>query len=172
LSDETWHSIVHATLKAHDVKLVPYVPDNVLRPLIERIHADPFFDAFACTREEEAIGIASGAWMGGMKSIVLMQTSGFATLANVLASLPVPFQIPVLMMVSERGTLGEFNLGQALVARTMRPVLDSIAMEHHTLKRLDEVEFTVDRTIRQAVATQQPACLILSPLLTGGKAFK
>ena len=172
MTDETWHGIVHAVLKQHDVKLVPYVPDNVLRPLIERIHADPFFTAFACTREEEAIGIASGAWMGGMKSIVLMQTSGFATLANVLASLPVPFQIPVLMMVSERGTLGEFNIGQALVARTMRPVLDSIAMEHHTLKRLDEVEFTVDRTIRQAVATQQPACLILSPLLTGGKVFK
>lgn len=172
MSDTTWDGIVHAVLKAHDVRLVPYVPDNVLRPLIERIHANPFFTAFACTREEEAVGIASGAWMGGMKSIVLMQTSGFATLANVLASLPVPFQIPVLTMVSERGTLGEFNIGQALVARTMRPVLDSIAMEHHTLKRLDEVEFTVDRTIRQAVATQQPACLILSPLLTGGKAFK
>ncbi len=172
MTEETWHGTVHAVLKAHDVKLVPYVPDNVLRPLIERIHADPFFTAFACTREEEAVGIAAGAWMGGMKSIVLMQTSGFATLANVLASLPVPFQIPVLMMVSERGTLGEFNIGQALVARTMRPVLDSIAMEHHTIRRLDEVEFTVDRTIRQAVATQQPACLILSPLLTGGKVFK
>lgn len=168
----SWDRIVAETLKAHDVKLVPYVPDNVLRPLIERIHADPFFTAFACTREEEAVGIASGAWMGGMRAIVLMQTSGFATLANVLASLPVPFQIPVLLLVSERGTLGEFNIGQALVARTMRPVLDSIAMEHHTLTRLDEVEFTVDRTIRQAVATQQPACLILSPLLTGGKVFK
>ena len=91
---ETWHEIIHATLKAHEVRLVPYVPDNVLRPLLERIHADPFFTAFACTREEEAIGIASGAWMGGLKSIVLMQTSGFATLANVLASLPVPFRSP------------------------------------------------------------------------------
>jgi len=172
VSENTWHGIIHATLKAHDVKLVPYVPDNVLRPLIERIHADPYFTAFACTREEEAVGIAAGAWMGGMRAVVLMQTSGFATLANVLASLPVPFQIPVLLLVSERGTLGEFNIGQALVARTMRPVLDSIAIEHHTLTRLDEVEFTVDRTIRQAVATQQPACLILSPLLTGRKVFK
>jgi sulfopyruvate decarboxylase alpha subunit len=172
VTEESWHGIVHAVLKRHEVRLVPYVPDNVLRPLIERVHADPFFTAFACTREEEAVGIASGAWMGGMKAIVLMQTSGFATLANVLASLPVPFQIPVLLLVSERGTLGEFNIGQALVARTMRPVLDSIAMEHHTLKRLDEVEFTVDRTIRQAVATRQPACLILSPLLTGGKVFQ
>ncbi len=172
MSQETWHGLIHATLKAHEVKLVPYVPDNVLRPLLESLHADPFFTAFACTREEEAVGIAAGAWMGGMRAIVLMQTSGFATLANVLASLPVPFQIPVLLLVSERGTLGEFNIGQALVARTMRPVLNAIAMEHHTLSRLDEVEFITDRTIRQAVATQQPACLILSPLLTGGKVFK
>ena len=172
MTETTWHSIIHATLKAHDIKLVTYVPDNVLRPLIERIHADDFFTAFTCTREEEAVGIVSGAWMGGMRGVVLMQTSGFATLPNVLASLPVPFQIPVLMIVSERGTLGEFNIGQAMVARTMRPVLDSIAMEHHTLSRLDEVEFIVDRSIRQAVATQQPACLILSPLLTGGKVFK
>lgn len=101
-----------------------------------------------------------------------MQTSGFGTLANVIASLAVPFQIPVLLMVSERGTLGEFNLGQAMVAKTMRPVLDALAVEHHTMTRLDEVEFVVDRTIRQAVATQAPACLILSPLLTGGKVFQ
>jgi sulfopyruvate decarboxylase TPP-binding subunit len=110
--------------------------------------------------------------MGGMRGILLMQTSGFATLANVLASLPVAFQIPVLLMVSERGTLGEFNLGQAMVARTMRPVLDALAMEHHTITRLDELEFIVDRAIRQAMATRAPATFILSPLLTGGKVFK
>ena len=170
-ASRAWHEIVRDTLKAHDVRLVTYVPDNVLRPLIEAIHADPFFTAFTATREEEAVGIVSGAWMGGMRGIVLMQTSGFATLPNVLASLPVPFQIPVMMMVSERGTLGEFNIGQAMVARTMRPALDSLGMEHHTLTRLDEVEFIVDRSIRQAVATQQPVCWILSPLLTGGKVF-
>lgn len=166
-----WHGIVLDVLKRHEVRLVTYVPDNVLRPLIEGAHSDPFFTAFACTREEEALGIVSGAWMGGLRGILLMQTSGFATLANVIASLPIPFQIPVLMLVSERGTLGEFNQGQALVAKTMRPVLDALAMEHHTMTRLDEVEFVVDRTIRQAVATRQPACLILSPLLTGGKVF-
>jgi sulfopyruvate decarboxylase alpha subunit len=167
-----WHEIIVDVLKRHEVRLVTYVPDNVLRPLIDAAHADPFFAAFSTTREEEALGIVAGAWMGGMRGIVLMQTSGFGTLANVVASLAVPFQIPVLMMVSERGTLGEFNLGQALVAKTMRPVLDAIAVEHHTMTRLDEVEFIVDRTIRQALATQAPACLILSPLLTGGKVFQ
>lgn len=166
-----WHEIVRDVLKRHDVKLVTYVPDNVLRPLIDGVHADPFFTAFACTREEEAVGIINGAWMGGLRGILLMQTSGFATLPNVLASLPVPFQIPTLMMVSERGTLGEFNIGQALVARTMRPVLDALAVETHTMTRLDEAEFILDRSIVQAVATKAPVCFILSPLLTGGKVF-
>ena len=169
--DRAWYEIVRDVLKRHDVRLVTYVPDNVLRPLIEGLHADPFFTAFGCTREEEGLGIVAGAWMGGTRGILLMQTSGFATLPNVIASLAVPFQIPVLMMVSERGTLGEFNIGQTMVARTMRPVLDSLAVEHHTMTRLDEAEFILDRGITQAVATMAPVCFILSPLLTGGKVF-
>lgn len=170
--DATWDDLVLEALKRNDVRLVTYVPDRVLTGLITKIHADPFFTAFATAREEEAIGIVTGAWMAGLRGTVLMQTSGFATLANVLASLVVPSQIPAIMFISERGTLGEFNLGQALVCRTMRPVLDSLAMEHRTLTRLDEVDFIVDRSIKQAIATQAPVALILSPLLTGGKTFK
>jgi len=169
--DKTWHGIVLQTLKRNQVRLVTYVPDRVLTRLIREIHADPFFTAFPTAREEEAVGIVSGAWMGGMRGAVLMQTSGFATLANVLASLAVPYQIPLIMFVSERGTLGEFNYGQALVCRTARPVLDSLAMEHHTVTRLDEFEFIADRSIKQALTTQAPVALILSPLLTGGKVF-
>ncbi|MFM9816050.1 hypothetical protein ACKI16_47185, partial [Streptomyces scabiei] len=87
----------------------------------KRLHADDYFTCFPTTREEEAVGIVSGAWMAGMLGAVLMQTSGFATLPNTLASLAVPYQIPLIMVVSERGTLGEFNSGQAMVCRTMRP---------------------------------------------------
>jgi sulfopyruvate decarboxylase alpha subunit len=170
--EQAWHQVVLHTLKRNDIRLVPYVPDRVLTTLIGDIHADPFFTTFPTAREEEAVGIVSGAWMGGMRGAVLMQTSGFATLANVLASLAVPYQIPLIMLVSERGTLGEFNYGQSLVCRTMRPVLDSLAMEHHTATRLDEFEFIVDRSIKQAIATQAPVALILSPLLTGGKIFE
>jgi sulfopyruvate decarboxylase alpha subunit len=169
--EQTWYGIVLQSLKRNDISLVPYVPDRVLTTLIRNLHADPFFTTFPAAREEEAVGIVSGAWMGGRRGAVLMQTSGFATLANVLASLAIPYQIPLIMFVSERGTLGEFNYGQSLVCRTMRPVLDSLAMEHHTCTRLDEFEFIVDRSIKQALTTQAPVALILSPLLTGGKTF-
>jgi len=168
---QTWHGIVQQTLKRNEIRLVPYVPDRVLTTLIKNLHADPYFTTFPTAREEEAVGIVSGAWMGGTRGAVLMQTSGFATLANVLASLAIPYQIPLIMFVSERGTLGEFNYGQSLVCRTMRPVLDSLALEHHTITRLDELEFITDRSIKQAVTTQAPVALILNPLLTGGKVF-
>ena len=81
------------------------------------------------------------------------------------------YQIPLIMVISEHGRLGEFNVGQALVCRTMRPVLQALALDNHTITRVDELEFVADRSIKQAVMTQSPVALILSPLLTGGKVF-
>jgi sulfopyruvate decarboxylase alpha subunit len=164
-----WEEIVVQVLKANQIKLVTYVPDKVLAPLIKLVHADEYFTVVCPAREEEAVGIVTGAYMAGLRGIVLMQTSGFATLPNVLASLAVPYQIPLLMMISERGTLGDFQLGQAIVCRTMRPVLESLGMEHYAITRHDDVEFIVDRMIKQAYATQAPAAMILSPLLTNKK---
>ena len=163
---ETWYDIVVRLLKANDIRLVTYVPDNVLSTLIRAVHADPYFTVLAPAREEEAVGIIVGSYMAGMRGIVLMQTSGFATLPNVLASLVVPFQIPLLMMISERGALGDHQIGQAIVCRTMRPVLESLGIEHFAIQRLDDVEFIVDNMIKQAFSTQAPAAMILSPLLT------
>ncbi len=145
------------------------MPDKVLARLIQRLHADAYFTVICPAREEEAVGIVTGAYMAGLRGIVLMQTSGFATLPNVLASLAVPCQIPLLMMISERGTLGDHQLGQAIVCRMMRPVLETLGIEHYAMTRLDEVEFIVDQMIKQAYATQAPAAMILSPLLTNRK---
>jgi sulfopyruvate decarboxylase alpha subunit len=163
-----WSDVLLDTLKENDVRLVTYVPDNVLTPLIKGVDGDNYFISINATREDEAIGTVAGAWMGGIKGAVLMQTSGFAVIPNALASLIVPYQIPAIMFVSERGTLGEFNIGQSTVARVMRPTLDAIGIMHHTLG--DEINLAriVDSSIKQAVTTQAPVAFILSPLLTGG----
>jgi len=162
----TWHERVVEVLKANEIRLVTYIPDNVLSPLIRALHADSYFRVLCPAREEEAAGIVAGAYLAGQRGITLMQTSGFATLPNVLASLIVPYQIPLLMMISERGTIGDHQLGQAIVCRTMRPVLQTLGIEHFAIERLEDVAFVVDSMIRQAYATQAPAAIILSPLLT------
>jgi sulfopyruvate decarboxylase alpha subunit len=163
---ESWDETLVRVLKSNNVRLVAYVPDKVLAPVIKRLIADDWFTVISPAREEEAVGVVTGAYMAGMRGIVLMQTSGFATLANVLASLTVPCQIPLVMMVSERGTIGDHQLGQAIVCRTMRPVLNTLNIEHFSIERQDDVEFVADRMIKQAFTTQAAAAILLSPLLT------
>jgi sulfopyruvate decarboxylase alpha subunit len=169
LNQTDWATTVLQCLKQAQVQVVSYVPDKVLIPLIDGVHADAYFTAFPATREEEAIGIVGGAALGGAGAAVMMQSSGFGNIPNALASFAVPYQLPVLMIISERGVLGEFNSVQVPITRVLRPTLDALGIVHVTLTRRDEVEFMVSRTVLQCLRTQQPAALIISPLLTGGK---
>src|SRR6266851_749155 len=82
----TWSDTFLAALKDNDVRLIRYVPDNVLTPLIKGVAADNYFMSVNATREDEALGTVAGAWMGGLRGIVMMQTSGFALIANAPAA--------------------------------------------------------------------------------------
>src|SRR3954470_13857081 len=144
-----WSETFIATLKANDVRFVSYVPDNVLSPLLKGVTSDNYFISVNATREDEAIGMVAGAWMAGMKGVVMMQTSGFAVAPNALASLLVPYQIPAILVISERGTMGEFNIGQVSVARIMRPILDTLSVEHDTLTDEGTLGFILDSSIKQ-----------------------
>jgi sulfopyruvate decarboxylase alpha subunit len=163
-----WSETILAALKENDIRLVTYVPDNVLTPLLKGVGADNYFIPLPATREDEAVGALTGAYMGGLRGVAMMQTSGFALIANALASLVVPYQIPAVLVISERGGMGEFNIGQVLIARTMRPTLDSLGILHHTLTDATTLPFVLNASIKQAFTTQTPVALILSPLLTGG----
>ena len=164
----SWSDIVLAALKDNGIRFAAFVPDNILTPLIAGVTADRDFVCVGATREDEAVAAASGAYMAGLRAAAMMQTSGFALIANALGSLIVPYQIPAIMIVSERGIMGEFNVGQTLVARTMRPTLDSLGIMHHTLTDLSTLHFILDQSIKQAFTTRAPVVFILSPLLSGG----
>ena len=165
----TWAKQLLQCLHANDVDLAIYVPDEVLTPLIDGATEHPEMTAFAASREEEAIGIAAGAALGGRRSVVLMQSSGYGNSVNALASLAVPYQLPVLMIIGERGVLGEFNPVQVPISRTIRPSLDALGIPHRTLEHEHEVATTAGKVILQCFKTNQPAVLFINPLLTGGK---
>ena len=78
---------------------------------------DEFFHVVSATREEEAIGIASGGYVTGRKSAVFMQSSGFGNCINALASLCIPCRIPIPMFINLRGEVGEFNIAQVSMGR-------------------------------------------------------
>ncbi len=164
-----WSESIVACLKRHDVRLIAYLPDTIVHRVLSLIEGDPYFELMPVAREEECVGILAGAYLGGMRGAMFCQNSGLGNCMNALASLAVPWQIPVLMFIGERGGLGEFNVSQVGMARALRPMFDALAIPHVTLTRPDEVETLTGDGIKLAYNTRTPMGFILPRQLTGGK---
>ncbi len=164
-----WAESIVAALRRHDVKLIAYLPDTIVYKVLSLIEKDPFFETVPVAREEECVGILSGAYLGGMRGAMFAQNSGLGNSANALASLAVPWQTPVLMFLGQRGELGEFNVSQVGMGRATRPILDALGIPHVTLARAEEVESLTSDGIKLAYTTRTSIGFLLSRQLTGGK---
>ena len=165
----SWVDVVHERLRAHEVRLVAHVPDQVLAPLVRALEADPFFEVVPLTREEEGVGILSGGYLGGARGALLLQSSGLGNSLNALGGLPLAYRIPFLMVVSPRGRLAEFNPSQVPMGRALPKLLDALGIEAVELARIEEVGSLVDQAARSCFSSGQVIALVVSPLLSGGK---
>ncbi|MEL6794895.1 MAG: phosphonopyruvate decarboxylase, partial [Pseudomonadota bacterium] len=155
-----WPDRVFDTLRAAEVAHASYVPDAGHARLIQRFVEDPATMANVLTTEEEGVAIACGAWAGGMRSVLLMQSSGVGNCINML-SLPVLSRTPFLTLVTMRGEHAEFNPWQMPMSHAVRPSLEAIGL---TVMRADEPKALIE-TVAQAAhmafnADQQIAVLI------------
>lgn len=165
----SWAETIAAALKDAGVSLIAYVPDVSIHRVTELMERDDFFHVVAATREEEAIGIAAGAYAVGRNAAVFMQSSGFGNCVNALASLCLPARIPVPMFINLRGEVGEFNIAQVPMGRATRPILDTLGVQHYTLETEDRLGLRVAGALKLCYASRQPLALCLTPLLHGGK---
>ena len=106
-----WRHDVFSVLKAHDIRHIVYVPDAGHAVAIRMAIADPAITAVPLTTEEEGIGYLAGAWLGGQRGALLLQSSGVGNCINTLA-LPACARFPLLMLVTMRGDWAEFNAWQ------------------------------------------------------------
>ncbi|MET0530696.1 MAG: thiamine pyrophosphate-binding protein [Microvirga sp.] len=116
-NEQVWQEDVYSVLKAANVRNVVYVPDAGHSAAIRLAEADPDVNSVMLTTEEEGIGYLAGAWLGGERGALLMQSSGVGNCINTLA-LQVCARFPLLMVVTMRGDWAEFNgwqtpMGQA-----------------------------------------------------------
>ncbi|PCH75521.1 MAG: phosphonopyruvate decarboxylase [Rhodobacteraceae bacterium] len=160
-----WPAALYDTLKAADVRHMSYVPDAGHTTLINLLDDDPDVTTNVLTTEEEGIAIATGAWLGGMRSVVLMQSSGVGNCINML-SLPVQSRTPLLMLVTMRGEWNEFNPWQVPMGRATQTCLEAIGV---TVLRAetgrDVVEMTEQAATMAYDADGQIAVLIAQRLL-------
>jgi sulfopyruvate decarboxylase alpha subunit len=168
--DDDWPDQLYLVLGRHRVRQVAHVPDAGHRRLIELCVADPEKKVVTLTSEEEGVGLLAGAWLGGEKGVLLMQSSGVGNCINALAMVE-SCRLPLLMVVAMRGEWGEFNPWQLPMGLAVQPVLEAI---HAVVLRADtaaDVVPTVEAAAGLAFNGLRAVAVLLSQRLIGSKSF-
>jgi sulfopyruvate decarboxylase alpha subunit len=166
-----WSEQVHRVLREQNVRQAAYVPDTGLKRLIELVGADKKIRAVPLTTEEEGIALATGAWLGGERSALFLQSSGVGNCINMLG-MAIECRIPLLMIVTMRGQWGEFNPWQIPMAQAVAPVLTAMGVIVQPVDDADDVAPTVAAAGRLAFNTNRVVAVQIAQRVVGAKEFK
>jgi sulfopyruvate decarboxylase alpha subunit len=165
-----WQDRLFEVLKAGGIKQVPYVPDAGHARLIDRVESDPDMRGVVLTTEEEGVALSCGAWLGGERAVLLMQSSGVGNCVNMF-SLVANCRFPFLTLVTMRGEWAEFNPWQVAMAKATQSVLESMGFSVYRVTRAGEVEETVQAALELAFESDQAVAVLLSQRLIGRKSW-
>ena len=166
-----WPAEIHRELTAAGVTIVGYVPDAGHKRLIELCQADKRMRAVPLTTEEEGIGLVSGAWLGGEKSVLLMQSSGVGNLVNVLGMIKV-CRFPLVMIITMRGEQGEFNPWQVPMGENTARVLETMSVAVRQAGDAQTVAGHVQAAIGLAFETHGAQAVLIAQRVIGIKSFQ
>jgi sulfopyruvate decarboxylase alpha subunit len=166
-----WPQAVHQVLSRLGFAIVGFVPDAGHKRLIELCQADARLRTVVLTTEEEGVGLAAGAWLGGAKTVLLMQSSGVGNIVNALGMVR-ECRIPLLILATMRGEYGEFNPWQVPMGQATAEVLRAMGV---AVQRADEaagVAAQVDAAARLAFGSYGAAAVLISQRVIGIKSFQ
>jgi sulfopyruvate decarboxylase alpha subunit len=166
-----WPDQVHQVFGDQRIRQVGYVPDSGHARLIELVRADRGVRAVPLTTEEEGIALAVGAWLGGERSVLLLQSSGVGNCINMLGMID-ECRVPLLMLVTMRGEWGEFNPWQVPMAQATAPALAAMHVTVHHVDRADQVAETTAAAAHLAFNTCRAVAVVISQRVVGAKQFK
>jgi sulfopyruvate decarboxylase subunit alpha len=154
--------VVYQALRAAGVRIVAALPESWLTPVIAQAQADPEVTLVVVAKVEEAVGVAMGAHLGGARAAVLTQNHGLLASVNGIVSGAMLFRIPLLLVVSDRGHLGETDPWQTTGGRATRPVLDALGIVWDELTAPERVERQVADALTLAESSLAPVALLLT----------
>jgi sulfopyruvate decarboxylase alpha subunit len=166
----SWPDEIFAVLQRFDVRQVPYVPDAGHSQLIERVLASQAMRGIVLTTEEEGIALLLGAWAGGQRGVLLMQSSGVGNCINML-SLTQIFRFPFLTLVTMRGEWGEFNPWQVPMGSSTQAAFELCGVKVLRASHAQEVRDVLEAAAAQAYNALTPTAVLLSQRLIGAKVF-
>jgi sulfopyruvate decarboxylase alpha subunit len=164
----SWQDSIFSVLKQGGIRQVAYVPDAGHAHVIRRVQADPDMRDIVLTTEEEGVALTAGAWLGGQRSVLLMQSSGVGNCVNMFSLLQ-SCNFPFLTLVTMRGEYAEFNPWQCPMGQATQSVLESMGITVHRANTPEEVEDLVGAALDAAFEGGQRVAVLLSQRLIGRK---
>lgn len=165
-----WPDRIFDALKAARVRQVALVPDAGHGRLIERCRAEPTMRCVSLTTEAEGPPLLGGAWLGGQRGVLLMQSSGVGNCPNMLATVET-CRFPLLMLVTMRGEGGEFNPWQVPMGRTAQALLELYGTRVRRLEDPAEAGPMVAAAAGEAFSAQVPVAVLIAQHVIGTKSF-
>ncbi|MBI2874533.1 MAG: sulfopyruvate decarboxylase subunit alpha [Firmicutes bacterium] len=160
-----WADAILDGLKRAGIDLIVTVPDMKIVSLIRAVAADGSMELVRAAREDEAVGIAAGAVLGGRRAAVLIQNAGLLASVNALACLDGLFGIPLLLLVSYRGDMGERERSHRPVGKATEPVLKALGLPYFVLRKVEDASDAVVDAAVVAGSGDTAAALLLSNAL-------
>jgi sulfopyruvate decarboxylase subunit alpha len=154
--------VVYESLKSSGVGLVSALPETWLVHLIRMAQDDPKMILVRLAKEEEGVGVSMGAHLAGMRSAMLMQNHGLFASINGIVSGAMLYKIPLVMLISDRGYLGERDPWQTEGGKYTRRILDALGIVRRDLEEPDEVEPKLAQAVSLAQSSLSPVALLLS----------
>jgi sulfopyruvate decarboxylase alpha subunit len=166
-----WPTTVHGILHAARVRQVAIVPDAGLSGLLTLCESDRSMRVVRLTTEEEGVALLAGAWLGGERGILLLQSSGVGNCINMLA-LTAACRFPLLMLVTMRGEPGESNPAQIPMGNATARVLEAMGVHVTRAECADEIPGMLSAALDRAYATESRQAVLVAQRALGFKEFK
>jgi sulfopyruvate decarboxylase alpha subunit len=166
--DTDWPGAIYRTLRDNGVTQVSYVPDAGHARLISMSHADPAVKTTVLTTEEEGVALCAGAWLGGDRSVLLMQSSGVGNCVNML-SLMASCRFPLLTLVTMRGEWAEFNPWQIPMGTATQGAFELMGVKVFRLEKPEDAAEIVSAAAALAYDGDQQIAVLISQRMIGRK---
>ena len=163
-----WQASIFKVLKAGGVRQVAYVPDAGHAQVIRSAIADPDIADVVLTTEEEGVALSAGAWLGGERAVLLMQSSGVGNCVNML-SLAASCRFPLLTLVTMRGEWAEFNPWQIPMGRATAQAFEIMGATVFRLEGPEDAEEVVSAACSLAFESDQAIAILISQRMLGRK---
>ncbi|GCE09815.1 thiamine pyrophosphate-binding protein [Dictyobacter aurantiacus] len=154
--------LIYNALKACDVKIISALPETWLVHLIRMADDDPDMQLIRIAKEEEAIGISAGAHLAGVNSALLMQNHGFLAAINPIVSLALLCKIPLVMLISYRGHMGEKDAWQTQGGLVTEPILRALNIPVWHLNSAADIDRRIKDAQTLAHSALHPVAILLS----------